>query len=84
LASLPVAALIYTRIRNGGADRPGQRRGISDPDPIAVVADGLRRWKRHADEGRARLSALEREQAEALRRAAEQNGPASHVSCTTW
>ena len=39
--------------------------------PIAVAADGLRRWKRRADEGRARLSALEREQADALRRAAE-------------
>ena len=39
--------------------------------PIAVAADGLRTWKRRADEGRARLSTLEREQAEALRRAAE-------------
>ena len=39
--------------------------------PIAVAADGLRRWKHRADEGRARLAALEREQVEALRRATE-------------
>ena len=74
LASLPVAALPVTpSIREtGGAHRPGR---CAVPFliliPIAVAADGLRRWKRRADEGRARLSTLEREQAEALRRAAE-------------
>ncbi|MFE4053530.1 sensor histidine kinase [Streptomyces sp. YIM B13518] len=39
--------------------------------PMAVAAVGLRTWKLRTDEGRARLLALEREQAEALRRAVE-------------
>ncbi|MEU6590504.1 histidine kinase [Streptomyces sp. NPDC046881] len=39
--------------------------------PMAVAAIGLRTWKLRTDEGRARLTALEREQAEALRRAVE-------------
>ncbi|MGW9303439.1 sensor histidine kinase [Streptomyces cyaneofuscatus] len=39
--------------------------------PMAVAAVGLRTWKLRTDEGRARLSLLEREQAEALRRAVE-------------
>ncbi|MFF3959611.1 sensor histidine kinase [Streptomyces sp. NPDC001890] len=39
--------------------------------PMAVAAVGLRTWKLRTDEGRSRLSALEREQAEALRRAVE-------------
>ncbi|MBB4791847.1 sensor histidine kinase [Streptomyces nodosus] len=39
--------------------------------PMAVAALGLRTWKHRSDEGRTRLSALEREQAEALRRAVE-------------
>ncbi|WP_418961545.1 sensor histidine kinase [Streptomyces tritici] len=39
--------------------------------PMAVAAVGVRTWKLRTDEGRARLSALEREQAEALRRAVE-------------
>jgi signal transduction histidine kinase len=73
LASLPVAALIYTRIQEPAVPTvPDSAVAFLILIPIAVVADGLRRWKRHADEGRARLSALEREQAEALRRAAEQ------------
>ncbi|MBP5865347.1 sensor histidine kinase [Streptomyces sp. LBUM 1478] len=37
--------------------------------PIVVAADGLRTWKLRTAEGRRRLSALEREQDEALRRA---------------
>ncbi|MFE7765553.1 sensor histidine kinase [Streptomyces sp. NPDC057438] len=37
--------------------------------PIVVAADGLRTWKLRTAEGHRRLSALEREQAEALRRA---------------
>jgi signal transduction histidine kinase len=36
-----------------------------------VAANGLRTWKLRTDEGRTRLSTLEREQAEALRRAVE-------------
>ncbi|MGV9316259.1 sensor histidine kinase [Streptomyces sp. NPDC003691] len=39
--------------------------------PMAVAAVGLRTWKLRTDEGRTRLSALEREQADALRRAVE-------------
>ncbi|MEU0397535.1 histidine kinase [Streptomyces sp. NPDC006208] len=39
--------------------------------PMAVAAVGLRTWKLRTDEGRTRLSALEREQAEALHRAVE-------------
>jgi signal transduction histidine kinase len=39
--------------------------------PIAFAADGLRRWRRRADEHRQRLAQLEEEQVEALRRAAE-------------
>ncbi|MEV5602531.1 histidine kinase [Streptomyces sp. NPDC052299] len=39
--------------------------------PMAVAAVGLRTWKLRSDEGRARLSVLEREQEEALRRAVE-------------
>ncbi|WP_018382783.1 sensor histidine kinase [Wenjunlia vitaminophila] len=38
---------------------------------MALVAHGLRAWKLWADESRTRLTALEREQAEALRRAVE-------------
>ncbi|NGO78716.1 sensor histidine kinase [Streptomyces sp. YC504] len=40
--------------------------------PMAVAAVGLRSWKLRSDESRTRLSALEREQAESLRRAVEQ------------
>ncbi|WP_372346102.1 sensor histidine kinase [Streptomyces sp. KL116D] len=39
--------------------------------PMAMAAVGLRTWKLRTDEGRSRLSALEREQAAALRRAVE-------------
>ncbi|MFD6286634.1 sensor histidine kinase [Streptomyces sp. NPDC060205] len=39
--------------------------------PMAVAAVGLRTWKLRTDEGRARLSVLEREQSRALRRAVE-------------
>jgi signal transduction histidine kinase len=72
LASLPVAALLYTQLQEEAV--PTVSAG-SVPFlimiPIAVAADGLHRWKRNADEGRARLSALEHEQEEALRRATE-------------
>jgi signal transduction histidine kinase len=39
--------------------------------PLIVAANGLRTWKVRTDRGRARMSALEREQAEALHRAVE-------------
>ncbi|NUT52119.1 MAG: sensor histidine kinase [Saccharothrix sp.] len=39
--------------------------------PLIVAANGLRTWKSRTDEGLAQVSALEREQAEALHRAVE-------------
>jgi signal transduction histidine kinase len=72
LASLPLAALLYTQIREPAVPTvPDNAVAFLILIPIAVLADGLRRWKRSADEGRAKLSTLERAQAEALRRAAE-------------
>lgn len=72
LASLPVAALLYTQIREPAVPTvPEDAVPFLILVPIAVAAVGLRRWKRRADEGRAQLSTLEREQTEALRRAAE-------------
>ncbi|MBB4763953.1 signal transduction histidine kinase [Actinoplanes digitatis] len=72
LASLPVAALLYSGLQEEAV--PTVSADVVPfliLLPILVAADGLRRWKRHADEGRERLSALEREQGEALRRATE-------------
>jgi signal transduction histidine kinase len=67
-----VAALLYAELQSDGTPTVS---GDSVPFliliPLAVAADGLRRWKRHADEGRARMSAMEHEQIEALRRATE-------------
>lgn len=72
LASLPVAAFLYTQIREPAVPTvPDNAVPFLILIPIAVAAIGLHRWKQHADEGRARLSTMEREQAEALRRAAE-------------
>jgi signal transduction histidine kinase len=72
LASLPVAAFLYTQIREPAVPTvPDNAVPFLILIPIAVAANGLRWWKRRADEGRARLSTLEREQAEAVRRAAE-------------
>jgi signal transduction histidine kinase len=72
LASLPFAAILYTQLREEAVPTvPDNAVPFLILIPIAVVADGLRRWKRRADEDRARLSTLEQEQAEALRRAAE-------------
>jgi signal transduction histidine kinase len=72
LASLPFAALLYAQLREEAVPTvPDDSVPFLILIPIAIVADGLRRWKRRADEHRARLSTLEQEQAEALRRAAE-------------
>jgi signal transduction histidine kinase len=72
LVSLPLAAALYAQLQEEAVPT------VSDGAvsflillPIAVAADGLRRWKRRADEGRARLSRLERIQVAALRRATE-------------
>jgi signal transduction histidine kinase len=72
LASLPLAALLYTRIQESAVPAvPDNAVPFLILVPIAIAASGLRRWKLRADEDRERLSTLEREQAEALRRAAE-------------
>jgi signal transduction histidine kinase len=72
LVSLPLAAFLYTQLQEPAVPTvPEGSVPFLILVPIAVAADGLRRWKRHADEGRERVSALEREQADALRRAAE-------------
>jgi signal transduction histidine kinase len=72
LASLPLAALLYSQLQEPAVPTvPDNAVPFLILIPIAVAADGLRRWKRNADEGRERLSALEREQADALQRAAE-------------
>jgi signal transduction histidine kinase len=72
LVSLPLAAGIYTQIREPAIPTvPDDAVPFLILIPIGVVAEGLRRWKRRADEDRARLSTLEREQADALRRATE-------------
>jgi len=72
LASLPVVAFLYAQIREPAVPTvPDDAVPFLILIPIAIAAGGLRRWKRHADEGRAKLSTLRREQAEALRRAAE-------------
>jgi signal transduction histidine kinase len=72
LASLPLAALLYTRLREPAVPTvPENAVPFLILIPIVIAADGLRRWKSRADEGRAQLSTLEREQAEALHRATE-------------
>ncbi len=72
MASLPVAALLYSQLREETLPTvPDGAVPFLILVPIAVAADALRRWKRRADEDRARLSNLEREQVEALRRATE-------------
>jgi signal transduction histidine kinase len=66
LASLPMAAFVYADIREPAVPTvPDGAVPFLILIPIVVVAEGLRRWKRRAD-------GLEREQAEAVRRAAEQ------------
>ncbi|WP_117210527.1 sensor histidine kinase [Allorhizocola rhizosphaerae] len=66
LASLPLAAFVYAEIREPAVPTvPDGAVPFLILIPILVVAEGLRRWKGRAD-------GLEREQAEAVRRAAEQ------------
>lgn len=73
LASLPLAASLYSGLQSEAVPTvPDDTVSFLILLPIALAAEGLRRWKRRADEGRTRLSRLERIQAAALRRAAEQ------------
>ncbi len=71
LASLPVAAILHAGLQSDASSVSDSAVPFLILLPIAVAAEGLRRWKQHADEGRARMSAMEHEQIEALRRATE-------------
>ena len=71
LASLPVAALLHNSLQSDASSVSDSAVPYLILLPIAVAADGLRRWKHRADEGQARMSAMEHEQAEAVRRATE-------------
>lgn len=72
LASLPLAVYLVSRVHDGVAPTvPDQYVPLLISAPIVVAAIGLHTWKHRADEGRTRLSRLEREQARALRRAVE-------------
>ncbi|MEU7614046.1 histidine kinase [Micromonospora sp. NPDC049204] len=71
LASLPAAAILHAGLQSDASSVSDSAVPFLILLPIAVAADGLRRWKEHADEGRARMSAMEHEQVEALRRATE-------------
>jgi signal transduction histidine kinase len=71
LASLPVAALLHMSLQSDASSVSDSAVPFLILLPIAVAADGLRRWKLRADEGVARMSVMEHEQADALRRATE-------------
>ncbi|WP_127500528.1 sensor histidine kinase [Actinoplanes solisilvae] len=71
LASVPVAAIFHAGLQTDASSVSDGAVPFLILIPIAVAAEGLRRWKQHADEGRARMSAMEHEQIEALRRATE-------------
>ncbi|MFI6284085.1 sensor histidine kinase [Streptomyces sp. NPDC051018] len=72
LVALPVAVVLVGTSGNSLTPIvPNQYIALLILVPMAVAAVGLRTWKLRTDEGRARLVALEREQAEALRRAVE-------------
>jgi signal transduction histidine kinase len=71
LASLPVAAILHAGLQSDASSVSDSAVPFLILIPIAVAADGLRRWKHRADEGRARMSAMEHEQIDALRRATE-------------
>ena len=72
LGVLPVGILLVGT--SGDSEKPivpNQYIALLILVPLAVAAFGLRVWKLRTGEGQARLSTLEREQAEALRRAVE-------------
>ncbi|MFB9506829.1 sensor histidine kinase [Streptomyces aurantiacus] len=72
LAALPTSVLLVATSGNSMTPIvPNQYTALLILGPMAVAAVGLRSWKLRTGEGRTRLSALEREQAEALRRAVE-------------
>ncbi|WP_329224989.1 histidine kinase [Streptomyces sp. NBC_01460] len=70
LAALPVSVVLVSASGNSVTPIvPNEYVALLILVPMAVAAVGLRTWKLRTDEGRARLSALEREQVEALHRA---------------
>ncbi|WPO75281.1 MULTISPECIES: histidine kinase [unclassified Streptomyces] len=72
LAALPMSVVLIGTSGNSVTPIvPNEYIALLILVPMAVAAVGLRTWKLRTDEGRARLSALQREQAEALRRAVE-------------
>ncbi|MFJ8748815.1 sensor histidine kinase [Streptomyces sp. NPDC102441] len=72
LAALPTSVLLVSASGNSVTPIvPNQYIALLILVPMAVAAVGLRTWKLRTDDGHTRLSALEREQAEALRRAVE-------------
>lgn len=73
LASLPVAVFALSRVADGTLPVvQNEYIPLLILVPIVVAANGLRTWQLRAGESDARMSALERERAEELRRAAEQ------------
>ncbi|MFB6817648.1 sensor histidine kinase [Streptomyces sp. NPDC056347] len=72
LAALPVSVVLVGTSGNSVTPIvPTEYIALLILAPMAVAAVGLRTWKLRTDEGRARLSALEHERAEELRRAVE-------------
>ncbi|MGW6564905.1 sensor histidine kinase [Streptomyces sp. NPDC054975] len=72
LAALPVSVFLVGTSGNSVTPIvPNEYIALLILAPMAVAAIGLRTWKLRTDEGRTRLSALEREQAEVLRRAVD-------------
>ncbi|WLQ67686.1 histidine kinase [Streptomyces sp. NBC_01201] len=72
LAALPVSVVLVGTSGNSVTPVvPNEYIALLILVPMAVAAVGLRTWKLRTDEGRTRLIALEREQAEALRGAVE-------------
>ncbi|WP_245724826.1 sensor histidine kinase [Micromonospora citrea] len=74
LASQAAAALLYSKLQSSSTLPTVSTDAVPFLVliPIAIATDGLRRWRRRAEEERARAAALRRERQEALRRAAEQ------------
>ncbi|ADI08705.1 putative two-component system sensor kinase [Streptomyces bingchenggensis BCW-1] len=73
LASLPVAVFALSRLADGTLPVvQNEYIPLLILVPIVVAANGLRTWQLRAGETHARMSALERERAAELRRAAEQ------------
>ncbi|MFI6061956.1 sensor histidine kinase [Streptomyces sp. NPDC051286] len=72
LAALPVSVVLVSTSGNSVTPIvPNQYIALLILVPMAVAAVGLRTWKLRTDESRTLLLALDREQAEALRRAVE-------------